>query len=260
MRRAARSRSPPPRRMPTGCAGWPARPPLTGSRYGRRPGSMNGARFVHDQLELAGFKVAIADAQKVKGLAPLACKTDRSTPGCWPSCPAATWSPRSGCPPPGCGPNENGHGSGCIWSATGPRSRTASTPPCWPSASLAQSATCSAPAAVNCLDDWRWLSRGSATSPRPWPHRRLGRACGWLRAGPAALGADHPYVPLLRTALGIAWVLGYTIAAELGDIARFSSPKKLCGYTGCARGCTSRAAATSAAHWPTTAPRSCVGR
>src|SRR5436190_17873766 len=39
--------------------------------------SMNGARFVHDQLELAGWEVEIADAQKVKGLAPLACKTDR---------------------------------------------------------------------------------------------------------------------------------------------------------------------------------------
>jgi transposase len=39
--------------------------------------SMNGARFVHDQLELAGFEVEIADAQRVKGLAPLACKTDR---------------------------------------------------------------------------------------------------------------------------------------------------------------------------------------
>src|SRR6266508_2578660 len=39
--------------------------------------SMNGARFVHDQLELAGWEVQIADAQKVKGLAPLACKTDR---------------------------------------------------------------------------------------------------------------------------------------------------------------------------------------
>ena len=39
--------------------------------------SMNGARFVHDQLELAGWQVEIADAQKVKGLAPLACKTDR---------------------------------------------------------------------------------------------------------------------------------------------------------------------------------------
>ena len=38
---------------------------------------MNGARFVHDQLELAGWQVQVADAQKVKGLAPLACKTDR---------------------------------------------------------------------------------------------------------------------------------------------------------------------------------------
>jgi transposase len=46
------------------------------------------------------------------------------------------------------------------------------------------------------------------------------------------LGADHAYVPLLMTAPGIAWVLGYTIAAELGDLARFPSPKKLCGYTG----------------------------
>jgi hypothetical protein len=39
--------------------------------------SMNGARFLHDRLELAGWQVEIADAQKVKGLAPLACKTDR---------------------------------------------------------------------------------------------------------------------------------------------------------------------------------------
>jgi transposase len=39
--------------------------------------SMNGARFVHDQLELAGWDVRIADAYKVKGLAPLACKRDK---------------------------------------------------------------------------------------------------------------------------------------------------------------------------------------
>jgi transposase len=39
--------------------------------------SMTGARFVHDQLQLAGWDVRIADAQRAKGLAPLACKTDR---------------------------------------------------------------------------------------------------------------------------------------------------------------------------------------
>ena len=39
--------------------------------------SMTGARFVHDTLEQLGWEVLIADAQKVKGLAPLACKTDK---------------------------------------------------------------------------------------------------------------------------------------------------------------------------------------
>jgi transposase len=39
--------------------------------------SMNGARFVHDALEELGWDVLIADAQKVKGLAPLAVKTDK---------------------------------------------------------------------------------------------------------------------------------------------------------------------------------------
>ena len=39
--------------------------------------SMTGARLVHDTLERQGWEVEIADAQKVKGLAPLACKTDK---------------------------------------------------------------------------------------------------------------------------------------------------------------------------------------
>ncbi len=39
--------------------------------------SMTGARIVHDTLEACGWSVEIADAQKVKGLAPLACKTDK---------------------------------------------------------------------------------------------------------------------------------------------------------------------------------------
>src|SRR3954469_1793796 len=38
---------------------------------------MTGARIVHDTLESCGWDVEIADAQKVKGLAPLTCKTDK---------------------------------------------------------------------------------------------------------------------------------------------------------------------------------------
>src|SRR5947208_14333711 len=42
--------------------------------------SMTGARIVHDTLEQQGWSVEIADAHKVKGLAPLACKTDKIDP------------------------------------------------------------------------------------------------------------------------------------------------------------------------------------
>jgi hypothetical protein len=156
-----------------------------------------------------------------------------STPGCSPELSRRDLVPEIWLPTPGCGPSGSGPGSGCTWSATGPRSRTASTPPCWPSASRVRSATC-------CGAGGRQLLARLAL-PEPW--------IGNLTAALALiddlddqidaceqqlrrLGADHPSVPLLMTAPGIAWVLGYTIAAEVGDITRFPSPKKLCGYTG----------------------------
>ena len=83
--------------------------------------SMNGARFVHDQLELRGWEVEIADAVKVKGLAPLACKTDKidawvlaelSRRGLVP----AIWLPVRKCAVIGSGP-----AGGCTWCGTGPR-------------------------------------------------------------------------------------------------------------------------------------------
>jgi transposase len=58
--------------------------------------------------------------------------------------------------------------------------------------------------------------------------RRIAEINRELKAG----GADHPYVPLLLTVPGIGWVLAFTIAAEIGDIGRFPTAKKLCGYTG----------------------------
>jgi len=77
--------------------------------------------------------------------------------------------------------------------------------------------------------------------PEPWAQTTaaslrliadLDREIGACESELRRLGADHRYVPLLMSAPGIAWVLAYTIAAEIGEIERFSSPKKLCGYTG----------------------------
>ena len=53
--------------------------------------SMTGARFVHDQLELAGWDVRIADArQGARDRAAWPARPTGSTAGCWPSWPAAT--------------------------------------------------------------------------------------------------------------------------------------------------------------------------
>jgi transposase len=45
-------------------------------------------------------------------------------------------------------------------------------------------------------------------------------------------GADHRYTPLPVTAPGLGWIDAYTVASEIGDIERFASPAKPCGYTG----------------------------
>ena len=39
-------------------------------------------------------------------------------------------------------------------------------------------------------------------------------------------------MPTLITASGIGWVNAFTIASAIGEITRFASPAKLCGYTG----------------------------
>src|SRR5206468_1082689 len=76
--------------------------------------------------------------------------------------------------------------------------------------------------------------------PEPWQGTidaslrlidELDREIGECERELRRLGADHCYVPLLCSVPGISWVLAYTIAAEIGDIGRFPSPRKLAGYT-----------------------------
>jgi hypothetical protein len=60
---------------------------------------------------------------------------------------------------------------------------------------------------------WRTQDDGwTATRANPQAPR------GKTKAQFGALSGDHHYVPLLMGAAGIGWVLGYTIASEIGDI------------------------------------------
>jgi hypothetical protein len=77
--------------------------------------SMNGARFVHDRLEEHGWDVLIAAATKVKGLAPLACKTDRIDARVLVTLSARDLVPEIWLPDQSVAASASWPGSGCTW-------------------------------------------------------------------------------------------------------------------------------------------------
>jgi transposase len=195
--------------------------------------SMTGARFIHDTLELAGWEVDIADAQKVKGLAPLACKTDKIDAWVLAELSRRDMVPAIWLPDPAVrGERERArfrlhlvrhrvmlknriHASLISFGIPCPVSRLFGTQgrALLASLDLPEPWTANITTALEMIDG---LDQEISTIERE------------LRQ----LGAHHPYVSLLQSVPGVAWILGYTISSEIGDIARFSSPKALVGYTG----------------------------
>lgn len=195
--------------------------------------SMNGARFIHDTLERHGWDVEIADAVRAKGLAPLVAKTDKIDAWVLAELARRELVPAIWLPDP----EVRAERERARFRLHLVRHRTA--------LKNRIHATLIAFGHPVPLSDLFGVSGRQLLAtleiPQPWAttlatslrlvdelDQEIDRCEGELRA----TGADHPYVPLLMTVPGIGWVLGYTIAAEIGDIGRFASPKKLAGYTG----------------------------
>jgi transposase len=195
--------------------------------------SMNGARFVHDTLEEEGWDVALADARKVKGLAPLAAKTDRIDAYVLAELARRDLVPAIWLPSPGV----RAERERARFRLHLVRHRAALKARIHASL-IAHGHPC--PVADLFGARGRALL-GSFALPEAWQAstqaglrliEQLDEEIGACEAELRRLGADHAYVPLLMTTPGIAWVLAYTIASEIGEIERFASPKKLTGYTG----------------------------
>lgn len=195
--------------------------------------SMNGARFVHDQLELLGWDVEIADAVKVKGLAPLAAKTDRIDARVLAELARRDLVPAIWLPDP----ETRAERERARFRLHLVRHRTALK-------NRIHATLIAFGHPVPVSDLFGVAGRellASLAIPEPWA-TTLARSLRFVdeldaqidecEAELRAMGADHPDMELLRTIPGVGWVLGYTIASEIGDISRFSSPKKLAGYTG----------------------------
>jgi transposase len=206
---------------------------LRGERVRAVIESMTGARFVHDTLEQLGWEVLVADAQKVKGLAPLACKTDRIDARVlaelsWRDLVPAIWLPD---------PSIRAERELARYRLHLVRHRTTLK-----NRIHATLMTFGHPCPVSDLfgPTGRELLDRMAI-PDPWRQTvdaglalidDLDRQIAGLTIELKRQGADHRYVPLLMTAPGIGPITAFTIASEIGDITRFASPTKLVGYTG----------------------------
>jgi transposase len=195
--------------------------------------SMSGARFVHDQLELAGWDVRIADAAKARGIAPLACKTD--TIDCWVLAELARldFVPEIWLPDPGVRAERERarfrlH---LVKHRSSLKNRV--------HAILFQHGIPNPGSDLFGAGGRRRLER--LALPEPWASTlsaslalidTLDEQIDNCERELRALGAKHPYIPLLLSCPGIGWVLAFTIAAEIGDIHRFATPRKLVGYSG----------------------------
>jgi len=195
--------------------------------------SMSGARFVHDELELAGWDVRIADALKARGIAPLACKTD--TIDTWVLAELARlelvpeiWLPD---------PEVRAERERARFRLHLVKHRSALKNRIH--AILFQHGVPSPTSDLFGTGGRALLER--LRLPEPWAST-VGASLALIdvldgeiaacEQGLRRLGAEHRYIPLLLTCPGIGWVLAFTIASEIGDIARFPTPSKLVGYSG----------------------------
>jgi transposase len=177
--------------------------------------------------------VLIADAQRVKGLAPLACKTDKIDSRVLGELSFRDLVPAIWLPTPG--PRRERERSRYRLHLVKHRSTLKNR----------IHSTLIAFGYQRSMSDLFGVAGRKLLAeldiPEPWRGHvdatlelidDLDRRIGQIEDELQRSGADHRYVPVLITAPGFGWITSFAVACELGDIGRFSSPVKLVGYTG----------------------------
>jgi transposase len=196
---------------------------------------MSGAIWVRDRLQTAGWSVAVAHARKVRDIAPLACKTDKVdarvlaelcrrdlVPALWvPSLEDRAIRERL---------RRRAH---LIKLRTSARNRIFGL--------LTQFGLRISFARLRQPDSLELLERRGV--PAVWRDsiaghleqvEELDRRIGPIDSELAPLARADDRAQLLQTIPGVGPLIGLTFAAEIGDVARFSSASKLVGYAGLA--------------------------
>ena len=194
---------------------------------------MSGAPWVRDSLATCGWRIQIADARKVKAIAPLACKTDRVDARVLADLARRDLVPTLWVPPveDRAIREQLRRRSHLVRLRTSAMNRTFGLLTQW---GLRRSVTVlRQPGAVHELAEHG--------VPQVWRDSLavllsviddLDRQIAPLERELRPLARADERARLLMTIPGVAELLGLTIASEIGDVARFPSAGKLIGYSG----------------------------
>jgi transposase len=194
---------------------------------------MSGAPWVRDSLAVCGWTIQIADARKVKAIAPLACKTDRVDARVLADLARRDLVPTLWVPPveDRAIREQLRRRSHLVRLRTSAMNRTFGLLTQW---GLRRSVTVlRQPGAVHELAEHG--------VPQVWRDSLavllsviddLDRQIAPLERELRPLARADERARLLMTIPGVAELLGLTIASEIGDVARFPSAGKLIGYSG----------------------------
>jgi transposase len=196
---------------------------------------MSGAIWVRDRLEAAGWRVQVAHARKIRDVAPLACKTDKVDARvlaelCRRDLVPELWIPSL---------DDRALRERLRRRMHLVRMRASAMNRIF--GLLTQFGLRLSLERLRAHDAMQLLeSRGM---PAVW-RRSIAEALAVidlldgriapLEAELGPLARADPRVLLLTTIPGIGELLGLTLASEIGDVARFSTPRKLIGYAGLA--------------------------
>ena len=196
---------------------------------------MSGAVWVRDRLEVAGWQVQVAHARKVRDVAPLACKTDRVDARVLAELRRRELVPELWLPSPEDRAlrerlRRRAH---LVKTRTSARNRIFGL--------LTQFGLRISHARLRKPDGIELLERRGV--PAVWRASitellELSKEMDW-RIDPidrelAPLARRDERAKLLATIPGVGPLLSLTFAAEIGEVSRFSSPRKLVGYAGLA--------------------------
>ncbi len=196
---------------------------------------MSGAVWVRDQLALAGWEVMVAHARKVRDVAPLACKTDKVDARVLAELTRRDLVPELWVPPPEDRAlrerlRRRMH---LVKTRTAARNRIFGL--------LTQFGLKISLRRLQEDDALELLERRGV--PGPWRASiaelleviaEMDARAKVIEAELRPVSAADRRAELLMTMPGIGPLLGLTIAAEIGEVSRFSSPAKLVGYAGLA--------------------------